>query len=479
MSFLDSFSCVHIVGIGGAGVSAIAKFCQAHGKRVSGSDLATSVITDDLMRRSIEVRIGPSEAGWVPENCDLLVYSEAVPDTAPERAEAAKRGIRQLGHFAFHGELSKEFRTICIAGTNGKSTTTAMTGKIFEAAGLDPTVFVGSLVPGWGMGNVRIGKSDLLIIEGDEYKRKVLELHPETTLITNIEEDHLEIYKDLADIEAMFHQLVEQTSKTVFINWFDQHHPIACGEEQAEIRSFGEDFAKKGLVARLLKQTYKARTIKDGMQTLHLEAAGDLTLRVPGAFNMLNALGALAIAEVYDVHFETAQKALLDFTGIWRRFERVGVSNGAEIISDYAHHPTAIKGTLEAAREFYPGRRIVVLFEPHQHKRTKELFDDFAVSFGGADVLILSAIYGVAGRTTDTDVSSEQLLHAAMTSDAAPKQGMYAANLEEAEMKMRDLIREGDVVLVMGAGNVDRVARSLVADGVGMASSSPSLPRRG
>lgn len=468
MPFLSSFSRVHCVGIGGIGVSGVARFCNARGKGVSGSDLTETDLTRALTHEGIEVHIGPSNAAWIPEGCDLLVYSEAVPESAPERVEATRRGIPQLGHFGFIGELSKDYRTICVTGTNGKSTTTAMTGRIFEDAGKDPTVFVGSLVPGWALGNVRVGESDILIVEGDEYKKKMLALHPEVTLITNIEADHLDVYRDLADIEGAFHQLCEQTSRLIFLNPADADRGIVCGHETAEARTFGD-----ALVGGV-------RETGAGFQRLRLRApffswlpqiareVADVRLHIPGAFNMMNALGAIALGEAFDIPVHDMEKTLAEFSGIWRRFERVGtMGEDIAVISDYAHHPTAIQGTLTAAKEFFPGKRIVALFEPHQHSRTKELFGDFVTAFDHADVLILSEVYGVAGRTEEKDrVSSLDLLNAiqvrlpAGDSRVGPK--YFAKDLHEAERLVREVVRPGDVVLVMGAGGVDRVARNLV-----------------
>ena len=467
-TFLSSFSHVHCVGIGGIGVSGVARFCKQKGKQVSGSDLVQTELTDTLARENITVHIGLSDAVWIAESCDLVVYSEAVPETAPERVEAAQRGIRQLGHFGFIGELSKEYRTICISGTNGKSTTTAMTGKIFEDAGLDPTVFVGSLVPGWEFGNVRVGKSDILIVEGDEYKKKMLALHPEVTLITNIEADHLDVYKDLADIEQAFHQLCEQTTGIVFLNYLDAHRGIACGREQADIRSFG-DMLPRGNLTPFAGGQSLALTERIVSWLPFRKTVGSISLRVPGEFNMMNALGALAIGDAFGIDFLVMQKSLESFLGIWRRFERVGDFRGAPVISDYAHHPTAIKGTLKAAREFFPGKRVIALFEPHQHSRTKELFADFVASFDDADVLILSEVYGVAGRTEEKDrVSSKDLIDAIIARNAACSRHTgatytYAPDLASAEKMIRDIVQPNDVVLIMGAGNVDRVARNLVS----------------
>lgn len=468
------FKHVHCIGIGGIGISGVAKFLQAKGVSVSGSDAKRSMVTDGCVALGIGVSIG-QDAKNIPEETDLIVYTEAATEENAERIEAKRRGIQQMGHFDFLGELSKDYRTICITGTNGKSTTTAMTGKIFADAGMDPTVFVGSMVPGWTLGNVRVGKSDILIIEGDEYKRKMLKLHPETTVITNVELDHTDVYKDLADVEAAFGQLGRQTSKTVWITMADQHRCIYAADGTARIGVFGYELMSHSFTSWDEPSPSVARYFADGMQSLDIlepdgaihkaKRLGTLSLKIPGEFNMMNALAAKAVALEYDIPLLNILESLASFPGIWRRFERVGSFNGAPIISDYGHHPTAVTGTLAGAREFFPNNRIVLLFEPHQHNRTKELFGDFAKSFGAADVLILSEIYGVLGRTEDQDatVSSKTLLDAAMHSVTPPKEGFYAANLADAEVMLRSMIKEGDVVIVMGAGDVDRVARNLVA----------------
>lgn len=456
------FKHVHCIGIGGIGISGVAKFLQAKGVSVSGSDAKHSMITEGCVALGIAVSIG-HDAKNIPEETDLIVYTEAATEENAERIEAKRRGIQQMGHFDFLGELSKDYRTICITGTNGKSTTTAMTGKIFLDAGMDPTVFVGSMVPGWEFGNVRVGKSDILIVEGDEYKQKMVKLWPEMTVITNIEEDHLDVYRDLNHIIETFQEIATKTTSGVIVNGDDENsesitaaHRSRFGVDDAGANVFAED-----RVVESGKQSFLVRRNIVG----HDESLGRITLRVPGAFNMMNAMAAISVALQYALPFEKIQFSLAGFSGIWRRFERVGEYNGVEIISDYGHHPTAVMGTLAGAREFFPNNRIVLLFEPHQHNRTKELFVDFAQSFGQADVLILSEIYGVLGRTEDQDVtvSSKTLLDAAMRSVTPPKEGFYAANLVDAEAMLRSMIKEDDVVIVMGAGDVDRVARNLVA----------------
>lgn len=431
---------VHLIGAGGIGISAVGKWFLARGVAVSGSDATHTAITDDLVRRGVAVTIG-HDARNIPDDCDLIVYTEAAGDDNVERAEATRRGIRQLGHFGFLGELSESMRTICVTGTNGKSTTTAMTGKIFEDAGLDPTVFVGSLVPGWELGNLRMGASDILIIEGDEYKRKMLSLSPETTVITNVDLDHTDVYKDLDDVVATFQQLIEKTSGNVFVNADDTNSQRLHGERVA----------------------------------VFLQSDVHGAVGVPGVFNRANAAAARAVAKAYGIADDVIATSLASFSGIWRRFERVGdvafpprrggIKGGAGIpvVSDYGHHPTAVRATLLAAKEFFPGKRIVLAFQPHQHNRTRELFDDFVTCFDAADVVVLAEIYGVKGRTDDVNISSRDLVDAvARHNPSLPV--TYAPNLEDAERQLRGVVKDGDAILVMGAGDIDRVARNLVTE---------------
>jgi UDP-N-acetylmuramate--alanine ligase len=427
---LQSYRHVHCIGVGGIGMSGVAKFLHVNGVSVSGSDAKSSQIIDDLIALGIPVSIG-HDISNVSSETDLVVYTEAATEENIERIEASHRDIQQMGHFDFLGALSKDYRTICVTGTNGKSTTTAMTAKIFIDAGLDPTVFVGSIVPDWELGNVRIGEGNILIVEGDEYKQKMVKLWPEGTVITNIEADHLDVYRDLQHIIDTFQEIALKTTGSVFVNRDDVNSQKISGTN--------------------LKQ-------------YDVSAIEGVTLGVPGAFNRMNASAAAVVAREFGIGDDIIAKSLSSFAGIWRRFERVGTFHGALIISDYGHHPTAIRATLQGAREFFPKNRIVLLFEPHQHSRTKELFNEFAESFGGADILVLSEIYGVLGRTDERDesVTSKLLLDAAMASNYAPKEGHYVANLIEAEAKLREIVQEGDVVIVMGAGDVDVVARNLV-----------------
>jgi UDP-N-acetylmuramate--alanine ligase len=451
--FLDQYTRVHCIGVGGIGISAVAKFLVVKGKSVSGSDATASAIVDGAEKVGVKTWIGAKPEN-ISKDIDLIVYSEAVPTDHPERAKAAELGIPQMGHFDFLGELSKEYRTICVTGTNGKSTTTAMTGKIFEEAGLDPTVFVGTLVPGWELGNLRVGASDILIVEGDEYKQKMVKLWPETTVITNIAEDHLDVYRDLDHIIATFAECADKTKGMVLLNRDDKNSMRLMNPHRREF----------GHYATPVYYRINQRKVVPGGQEFVFDGPldlGSIELRVPGEFNSYNAVAAAAVAREYGIHMTHIQKAMKAFPGVWRRFERVGEYKGADIISDYGHHPDAIRGTIEAAREMFPNRRVVLCFQPHQHSRTKALFADFVKSFADADVVVLPEIYHVEGRNEEEGkISSKDLLDELKSTFDKPT--FYAKDLKATQKVLEKEITAGDVVLIMGAGNIDEVARKLV-----------------
>lgn len=432
---------IHIIGIGGIGTSAAAKWCKAQGIQVTGSDMYASDMTTELMNMGISVSIG-HDAAHVPDQCDLILYSGAVPETNPERAIAVERGIEQWVYARFLGEVAKTKKTIAVSGTNGKSTTTAMIGKILIDAGLDPTVILGTKSSDLAGGNMRVGNGEWFVVEACEHMAHMLEIQPDVAVITNIEEDHLDYYRDIDHIVETFQQWIDcegKCARTV-INRDDTH------SQKLHARSldrFGVD----------------GRTVGEGVQTF--EVAGvDVTLKIPGAFNAQNAAAALTAARLIGVEDDVALQALADFSGTWRRFEHLGTWHHADVYSDYAHHPSAIRGTIAAFKEFFPTRRLVVVFEPHQHSRTHELFDDFVESFDGVDVLVLSEIYQVEGRTEAKHESSKDLAHAVQ--ERGKDAVMYAKDQQEARKHLETVVQDGDIVVIMGAGPIDNLARELV-----------------
>jgi len=460
---LKQFKHAYLVGIGGISVSAIAKLLLHHRVRVSGFDVAQSEITDELVRMGARVTVAAKDAE-LPDGVDILIYSEAVPETDALRTQADGRGIPQMPAAGFWGEFSRGKKVIAISGTNGKSTTTAMVGLMLEEAGYDPTVVVGTRVLQWDS-NILLGKSDWLVIEADEYAAKMLNYKPLIAVVTNISPDHLDFYKDIDDIIKHFQAWVDSVGKSdvVIINRDDEASARLAVPSRMK-RAFGIN-GTSGVRAAGITQTSGERGWVGNLSFNicdNKEDWGYAKMHVPGEHNIANAVAAAVAADSAGVPRKKIMEALSEFKGTWRRFELVGEYNGALIVSDYGHHPDGIRATLKAARDWYPFHRILVLFQPHHHNRTKKLFDEFASSFGRANEVIISEIYDVSGRDAsgDQDVSSKDLVAAVKRSSKVAATG--AADLGEAERILREKTKQQDVVIVMGAGDIDRVARNLV-----------------
>jgi len=453
---------VHCIGIGGIGISAVAKLLAARGVKVFGSDETESEITRDAATAGISVLIG-HRAENVSSEISAVIYSEAVPFDNPERVAARERGIPELAGAEVIGALTGEMRAIAVSGTNGKSTTTAILGLILEAAGWDPTVIVGSKVKSFPLGNVRVGKSDWLVLEADEYRAKFLNYSPEAIVVTNIEEDHLDFYHGIRDITEAFQKFVSRARPggLVCLNADDAaSNDISCDAGSGcRLATFGME-TPADYLARNLRVEQGSQRFDILRTSGHEERLGEYTLRIPGRFNVMNALAAASCALELGIGPEIIRGVLEKFPGIWRRFEVVGEREGATIVSDYGHHPTAIRGTLSAAREFYPGRRIVLVFQPHHHRRTRALFDQFAESFKGADLTILADVYDVAGREEGDRVPTDELVAAAKKEGAAV---LCGGSLDATRKVVEEQARPGDVVIIMGAGDIDTIARHLVS----------------
>ncbi len=430
---------IHCVGAGGIGVSALVKLFLAQEVLVTGSDMKPGDITRELARRGAIMTYG--QTGGVPEKTEIVIYSDAVPYENPERADARIRRIPEMSYAEALGAVSKDKRTIAVSGTNGKSTTTAMLGLMLTAGGFDPTVVVGGQVPAFPLGNLRVGEGEWMVVEADDFHAHMLQIRPEVIVLTNIEEEHLDYFRDLGDIIRAFQSFIDSLPEdgTLIMNADD---PVSFEDltPHANTITYGMEAPADYVGKNLLVQS--GEQLVDVLRTSgHEETIGSLTLKVPGRFNVMNALAATSAALQLGVPFETIREVLINFTGIWRRFEHVGRWNGADIISDYGHHPTAIRGTLAAARDFFPGRRIVLVFQPHQRNRTRQLLEQFAGSFYGADLLLLSDIYDVLGREdpADAGVTSESIVGAMQNRQGIPE----------------------TVLIIMGAGTIDSVARKL------------------
>lgn len=407
---------IHIVGAGGIGVSALAQVLASQGAVLSGSD----------------IEIGGHHAENVPTDADFLVYSNAIPENNPERVRAAELKIPQLSYPEALGELARSKKVIAVAGTNGKTTTTAMIGWIMESAGLDPTVVVGSKVLAWES-NARLGKSEYLVLEADEYRRAFLNYETDIAVITNIAADHLDYYQDLEDIKTAFFQFTQKIkSKGVLVYNVDDENTVWAAEKfQGESIGFGT-------------------------------RESNIKLQIPGPANRANAAAAAAVGSVLGIPFENVKSALESFTGTWRRFQKIGKLGHTDIISDYAHHPDGVWATLGAAAEVYDPKKILAVFQPHQHNRTKKLFKEFVSAFCSSLVenFIVSEIFDVAGREEeqDQDISSRDLVREL---EKCKKNAVYASSLQDCENKVRAAAANYDAIIIMGAGDIYKVAEKV------------------
>lgn len=459
----------HLIGIGGIGVSALARWLSALGKNVSGCDAIASKITNSLSNASIPIVLGHNSDHIKEFKPDIIIASPAVPEDNPEVLEAKKAGIPVLSYPEALGVLSNPLETIAICGTNGKSTTTALVGLALIKGGIDPTVLVGSIIKEIS-GNFRKGDSNIAVIEACEYKRAFLQYAPQNIIIANIEAEHLDYFKSLEDVISAFKEFTLRIKPkgTVIANGDDQNikkvlSEISAKRPDIKIIRFGKgencDVRFSNITAKKEKTYFDAVSLRNKAKTF--------CLQIPGEFNVYNAAAALAAAEVYGVSFEITSKILDEFAGIWRRFERVGEYKEAIIISDYAHHPTAVEKTLLAARSIFPKRRIVAVFQPHQHNRTRMLFDDFVKCFDAADVVILPEIYKVLGRIGEEDkkISSSDLASAIKDRDGekgVSREILFAKDLKEAEYLIKKHTQRNDCVLIMGAGDIGDLPERIV-----------------
>jgi len=450
---LSQIKKVYLAGIGGIGLSALAYYFTQLGKEVLGSDLKESEVTKRLLAKGLLINF-KQKASNITSDIDLFVYSSALPENHAELVQAQELQIPIYTYFQFLGYLSQQYETIAITGTNGKTTTTAMLGLILEKAGLDPTVIVGSLVPQWNS-NFRFGRSKILVVEACEWQAHMLEIKPQIIVLTNVAEDHLDYYKDLRDIQKHFQKFVDKLPKGGLLvkNFDDKNsHNITTPRRTW---TFGQDKPAGFYFDKPL--------IKDGAQHFNIykksQKITKVDLSVPGKYNIYNALAATAAATHFKVNKHQLWNAFNEFKSSWRRFEIVGEYRNNIVISDYAHHPDSILGLLRATKDFYPEKKIIAIFQPHHHNRTQTLLHDFAKSFYLADQVIVSEIYSVSGREEETKekISSQDLVNL-MTHNKK----YYAADLLEAKKIIRAINPSNAVLLFIGAGDIDNLARALI-----------------
>ena len=446
---------IHFIGIGGISMSGLAEILLEEGFTVSGSDSRESALTKKLESEGARIAYGQKAENITPD-IDCVVYTAAINRANPELIEAVAQKIPMLTRAELLGQLMTNYKTpIAVSGTHGKTTTTSMISHIFLAGDLDPTISVGGILRAIG-GNIRVGGSETFITEACEYTNSFLHFFPKISVILNIEEDHLDFFKDLEDIRHSFRQfaaLLPEDGTLVINSDIDDYAEIYEGLKCNVITygsARGSDYSAKNV-------TYDEHghvafdLLKHGKRTDHI------TLSVTGDHNVSNALSAIAVADLLGISMEITKKGLLSFSGTDRRFEYKGEFNGVTVIDDYAHHPTEIEATLKAAKH-YPHEKLWCVFQPHTYTRTKAFFHEFAEALSHADHLVLADIY--AARETDTlGISSADLAEEVKNLGTDTH---YFPSFEEIEAFLKENCKAGDLLITMGAGDIVTVGEDLL-----------------
>jgi UDP-N-acetylmuramate--alanine ligase len=451
----SSIKKIHFVGIGGIGMSGIAEILMDEGFRITGSDRATSENTDRMKNLGADVYIG-HDAKNVEPDVDVLVYSSAVPPDNPELVVAQQRKIPVIRRAEMLAEVMRLKYGIGIAGTHGKTTTTSMVGLVLIEGGIDPTVIVGGRLRGLAGSNARLGQGDFIVVEADEFDRSFLSITPTIAVLTTLETDHLDCYRDLEDIKTAF---IQFGSKVPFYGFI-----VLCLDEPAlqeimprlkkKIVTYGlngqADLQAIDIVHKLNKSLF---TVVYGGKEL-----GQIELQIPGKHNVQNALAAIAVGLQLDVPFAKIKAGIEKFTGVFRRWEVKAEVGGITVIDDYAHHPTEIKATLSGAKSGWR-RRVVCVFQPHLYSRTRDFYEEFGRAFFNADVLIVTDVYP-AREEPIQGVNGELIVNAAR--DFGHKQVYYVADKKDIPAFLSKIKQSGDMIITMGAGDIWKFGEEFV-----------------
>jgi len=440
---------IHMIGVGGAGMSPLAEVLVSFGYTVTGSDRLHSETTKRL--ESIGVKVQYDHTPALINGAELVVYSSAVKPDNPERIFAAENGIAQIRRAELLGDLMRAQTTVCISGTHGKTTTTSLTGAILREAGKAPTVLIGGMLREMKT-HALIGEGELMVAEADEYDRSFLAMYPTVAVITNIDADHLDCYNDLTDIKAAF---VEFTRKVPFYG-----EVIACSDDdgvravlssiKAPVTTYGTDTAAD----------YRAQSIEftDGCARFDViergTGIGSVTISIPGMHNVRNALAAIAVGRLFGAAMDSITGALHRYRGVHRRFDVLGTYHGARVIDDYAHHPRELQATIAAARQS-GAKRIIAVFQPHLYTRTRDFLDEFGEALTGADVAFVTAIYR-AREEPIPGVTAEGIVTA--MERRGYRQAHYIEEWRDLPELLAPMIASGDYLLFMGAGDISACA---------------------
>jgi UDP-N-acetylmuramate--alanine ligase len=446
---------IHLVGIGGIGMSGIAELLLNLGYFISGSDLRKTGVTEHLSDLGGKIFLGHE-----PQNvdgADVVVFSSAVKGDNPEIVEARERSIPVIPRAEMLAELMRLKFGIAVAGSHGKTTTTSMIASILTKGGFDPTVVIGGRLNIWGGSNARLGRSDFLVAEADESDGSFLALSPSIAVISNIDHEHIDFYRSMNNLRKTF---VDFINKIPFYG-----RAILCVDDK-EVQGLIPKLTKSYLTYGLNpKSDIRASVIsKGGLNTtfdvtFKNRLVGKVTISIPGEHNILNALAAVGVGLELDIDFKYIREGLKDLGGLKRRFEIKDERDGILFLDDYGHHPTEIIATLSAAKECWPDRRLVVVFQPHRFTRTRDLYDKFVISFNQADFLIITPLYG-AGEEPIPGVDSRVLYqgiknhgHRAVT---------FCDSIEDSISLLLNQIKPGDLVLTLGAGDIHIVGEELL-----------------
>ena len=443
----------YLVGVCGSGMKALAELLSAMGWAVAGSDNnASDDTTAALVSRGLRIHPGHQGRNLAKET-DVLVYSPAVGPENAERQEARRLGIMQLSYSQMLGMLMRERSGVCIAGTHGKSTTTAMTGCILTAANLSPSVVIGAEICGVGRSGWH-GEGEHFVVESCEFQRSFLDLYPRYAAILGIEPDHFDCFPHFDETIAAFAAFAQKlpADGRLLIQAGCEASIAACVAALAPVETFGIEVTAdwRACDLRPTAEGTRFRLFHQG------DYFAEISLRIPGRHNVQNALSAAALAHMAGAGCAAIREGLFEFPGIRRRFERVGQWRGVTLIDDYAHHPTAVAATLATARERFPGRRLWCVFQPHQVSRTRALFDDFAKSLVAADRVLLAPVF--AAR--EEEVRNEPTLIAHELAARVIYEGGHARpadSLDRAMRTLEDELQPGDVLITMGAGDIGKV----------------------
>jgi UDP-N-acetylmuramate--alanine ligase len=445
---------VHLVGVGGIHMSGIAQVLRARGHSVSGSDLYLTPLTEKLEAMGVTVSRG-HDAANVGE-AELVVYTSAAHEDNPEIIEARRRGLPTIKRAQMVARLMEGKRSVAIAGSHGKTTTSSLIAFMLWQAGRSPTFMVGGEMVGLET-NAMPGEGPDFVVEADEFDAAFLNYHPDIALVTNVEPDHLDIYGSFERLKDTFRQFLSQVKPNGYI--------VACRDDPAlqailretagddvnlpvHVVSYGLDPSSEWLAEGISSKGVDGYTfvVKCGKQVY-----ATLETRLPGIHNVSNALGAIAVGSILGLPLEAMRRSVAEFRGVKRRFQPVGEAGGITVMDDYAHHPTEVRATLAAARDRFPGRRLVCLFQPHTYSRTRYLLDGFRTCFADCDVLLIAETYA-AREEPSAGMSAEELAR-----EVRQPRARYAGDLAQSAAAAAALLAPGDVFFTVGAGDVEKV----------------------